>query len=85
MQTAIDRNDYAAIKAAGCDVIAHHIDSVWTIGEYLAYMNHDNGPGDFGLVSDVDFWAADGITTAKQLGDHLDAACARNVEKSERY
>ena len=85
MRTAIASTDFAAIKAAGRDVVAHHIENVWSLGEYLAYLNHDNQPGDFGLVSNPEHWAEHGITTASALGDYLDGACARNVEKSERY
>lgn len=81
----IARTDYAAIKAAGRDVVQQHIDGVWSLEEYLAYLNNDNAPGDFGLVSDTEHWAEMGVTTAPQLADHLDGACARNVEKSERY
>lgn len=85
MKTVIASTDFAAIKAAGRDVVQQHIDGVWSLEQYLGFLNHDNGPGDFGLVSDPEHWAEMGITTAPQLADHLDGACARNVEKSERY
>lgn len=83
MQTAIARTDFDAIQAAGRDVIEHHIQNVWSLEEYIAYMNADVPPGGGGLVSDLAHWAEYDITTASQLGDYLDGACARNVQKSE--
>jgi len=63
--------------------IQHHIDNVWTIEQYLAFLNE--GAEGMGLFADVAMWAEDGITTAAQLADYLDGCNARNVEKSERY
>lgn len=65
--------------------IRHHVASVWSLEDYLAFLNRDLTPNDCGLVSDLSYWAEDGITTATQLADYLDGACARNVEKSEMY
>lgn len=83
MRTDIARDDFAAIKTAGRDVIEHHIQNVWTLAEYIAFINIDVRPGEGGLYDDTAMWAEDGIVTASQLADHLDAACARNIEKSE--
>ena len=63
--------------------IGHHIANVWTLEQYLAFMNRDVAPGEGGLHTDLGAWAQDGIVTAAQLADMLDGACARNVEKSE--
>lgn len=65
--------------------IRHHVDNVWSLEEYLAFLNRDLTPNDCGLVADLAHWAEYGITTAPQLGDYLDGACARNVEKSEMF
>ncbi len=62
--------------------VSHHIANVWSIGQYLAFLNRDVGTGGGGLHTDLAGWAEDGVTTAPQLADYLDGCCARNVEKS---
>lgn len=59
--------------------IDHHIHNVWSLSEYLAWINRE----DTCLVADLAHWAEYGITTAAGLADYLDAACERNVSKSE--
>lgn len=65
--------------------IEHHIRNVWTLEQYLAFMNQDAGDGGFGLHTDLALWAEDGVTTAAQLADHIDGCNSRNVQKSEMY
>ena len=65
------------------DAIDHHIQNVWSIEEYLAFLNRDLGDGtSFGLDTDLGHWAEDGITTAPQLADYIGGSHARSVEKS---
>lgn len=85
--TATTTNDTVPSWPTTREDIGHHIENVWTLEQYLAFMNHDRGDGDRGggLHTDLSMWAESGITTASQLGDYLDGACARNVEKSQMY
>jgi hypothetical protein len=46
-------------------------------------MNADLPPGDGGLMSNPAHWGESGVTTATQLADYLDDACANNIENSE--
>lgn len=62
------------------DEIEHRIANVWSLAEYIAFINGEDG----NLVSDATLWAQDGITTAAQLADYLDGTCQRAIEKSER-
>jgi len=44
--------------------------------EYLVWLNRDT---DFPLCSDLSHWAEYGVTTARGLGDYLDAEFEANM------
>lgn len=62
-------------------VINNKITNVWSLPEYLQFLNKDKKV--LQLTEDLGHWAEMNITTAEQLADYLDASCARNVEKSQ--
>lgn len=53
-----------------------------TIAQYIEWINRDSEC--FALMG-ADAWAEQGIVTASQLGNLLDAEHDRNVRKSEQY
>lgn len=60
---------------------------MWTLPEYLRWLNKPNPDPNvitFPLVEDLEHWAEYGIHTAMQLGEYLDACCAREREKDAR-
>jgi hypothetical protein len=85
--TATTTNDTVPNWPTTREDIEHHIANVWTLEQYIAFMNHDRGDGDrgAGLYPDLSAWAESGVTTAAQLADYIDGCHARNVEKSEMY
>lgn len=72
-------------------VLEHAIDNVWSLADYLAYMNQQArdkmaaNPGLWcsELTEDLAYWAEDGIHTARDLADYLDACFEREVQKSQ--
>lgn len=63
--------------------IDHHINNVWTLEEYVDFINRDSQG--FALAG-ADHWrSVYGFTTAAELGALLDAECERNLEKDRRY
>jgi hypothetical protein len=63
--------------------IERHIQSVWSLAEYIEFLNKDDDV--FPLDDNLENWAEQGIKTAAQLGDYLDGCCAHNVEQSQMY
>lgn len=67
------------------DQIEHNIANVWSLEEYLAFLNRPIDGHEGNLVTDAAHWADMDIITAAQLADYIGGCCARNVEKSEMY
>lgn len=54
---------------------------LWTLAEYIAWLNRPEPGVIKGELMAADEWAEYGITTAAQLGDYLDACVERERRK----
>lgn len=74
-----------AFSVAAIDLL---VATQWSLSDYLAWLGRNDqqmvldGWWVGGLVRDPAHWAEYGITTAAQLGEYLDAECAREDRKS---
>ena len=63
------------------------IDRVWSSSDYIGYLNRDcsiSSPNSFslGLITDLSHWAEYGVTTARDLADHMDHEFKAEMSKN---
>ena len=62
--------------------IMEQLFDIWTITEYVNWMNGNDDPRVHGgLMNQPEDWAEYDITTVRQLGDYLDACVERERQK----
>jgi len=85
-----NEGDVKMLNAAEIAALENNIDNVWSLADYLSYLNADarkrmaETPGLWcsEFTEDLSHWAEVNITTARDLANYLDACFQREVQKS---